>query len=46
MNKARKSIQDLDKNVIKVNEMVSNLEKKFKNNREKNSKEIETLNKN
>lgn len=33
MNKARKSIQDLDKNVIKVNEMVSNLEKKFKNNR-------------
>lgn len=33
MNKARKSIQDLDKNVIKVNKMVSNLEKKFKNNR-------------
>lgn len=30
MNKARKSIQDLDKNVIKVNEMVRTWRRNFK----------------
>lgn len=42
MNKARKSIQDPDKKVTKVNEIVNNLGEEKKNI----SKEIETLNKN
>lgn len=47
MNKARKSVQDPDKEVAQVHEMGSNLEKKCKNNREKKiSKRTETLNKN